>query len=51
MQEEKNNSLKKKLQGLVDDAGHKWQTFKSEFDCELEDLKKVFADLNKKNNK
>ena len=47
MPEKKNNSLKKKLQGLYDEAGDKWQTFKSEFDFELEDLKKVFADLNK----
>ena len=51
MPEEKNNNLNKNLQGLVDDASHKWQTFKSEFDYELGDLKKVFADLNNKNNK
>jgi hypothetical protein len=51
MLEEKNIHLKKKLQGLYSGASDKWQTFKSEFDYELEDLKKVFADLNKKNNK
>lgn len=48
MLEEKNNGLKKKLQGFYDDTSDKWQTFKSEFDHELEDLKKAFADFTKK---
>jgi len=46
--EAKYNNLKRKLQGYHDDGSDKWLSFESEFNHDMDDVGKAFADFSKK---